>query len=79
MGGISWFERELERKVWNGIETSFWKDVWLGNEAFCVTYPRLFSILSHQDIKVVKCGVAGNGRVSGYSLGGEICLCGRWS
>jgi len=60
---VNWFNREVVRKVGNGENTRFWLDHWVGNEALCLTYPRLFLISSQKDATV------------GGVLGGE---CGRW-
>jgi hypothetical protein len=47
--GVNWFNTEVVRKVGNGENTRFWLDHWVGNEALCLTYPRLFLISSQKD------------------------------
>jgi hypothetical protein len=50
--GNAWFNEELERKVGNGLKTSFWHDKWRGGVAFKIKYPRLFSLSNQQDSSV---------------------------
>lgn len=47
--GVRWFDRELARKVENGMRTVFWKEGWLSNAPLCVTFPRLFSLANNQE------------------------------
>ena len=49
---MNWFNREVGRKVGNGRNTCFWLDHWMGNEALCVSYPRLFLISNQKDALV---------------------------
>lgn len=37
---MNWFNREVVRNVGNGESTRFWLDIWVGNEALCLAYPR---------------------------------------
>ena len=53
VGGVRWFCREVERKVGNGRDTLFWKDVWVANKPLRDAFPRLFSLALFQDVKVV--------------------------
>jgi hypothetical protein len=50
--GVNWFNREMVRKMGNGETTRFWLDHWVGNEALCLTFPRLFSISSQKEAMV---------------------------
>ena len=38
--------------VGNGTQTSFWRDVWLGNTPLSTQYPSLYAIAAHQNISV---------------------------
>jgi hypothetical protein len=42
--GNDWLSREIIRKMGNGVQTSFWKECWLGSVPLCEKFPRLFSI-----------------------------------
>lgn len=33
-----------KRRIGIGDSTRFWKDVWIGDEALCCTYPRLYAL-----------------------------------
>lgn len=52
--GSNWFNEEVIRKVGNEYETSFWKDIWVGNLPLYAIFPRLFSISTQKDAKVAK-------------------------
>jgi len=52
VGGNRWFNRELIRKVGNGLETYFWKDAWITSVPFMESFPRLFTLANCQDVKV---------------------------
>jgi hypothetical protein len=45
-------EELIVRKVGNGLSTRFWRDVWLGDSALCVKFPRLFSLSSQIDARI---------------------------
>ncbi|KEH29662.1 hypothetical protein MTR_4g046817 [Medicago truncatula] len=42
------------RKVGNGGDTSFWKDVWVTNEPLKEAFPRLLSLSLNQEVKVAE-------------------------
>jgi hypothetical protein len=50
--GSRGLEEVIVRKVGNGLLTRFWRDVWLGDLALCVKFPRLFSLSSQIDATV---------------------------
>ena len=56
-GGPNWFNLGMERKVGNGLTSSFWNNVWRGDKCFRVKYPRLFSISTHTEAMVGEVGL----------------------
>lgn len=56
-GGIGWFNSEVERKVGNGLASSFWNDKWIGDRCFRLKYPRLYSISNQKEALVGEVGV----------------------
>jgi hypothetical protein len=59
--GTSWISQAVNKKVGNGNLTSFWKDVWLGDQSFEIRFPRLFGISLHKEILVCEAGKWENG------------------
>jgi len=55
------FEDGVKWKVGDGKEISFWEDNWLGCGNLKGVFPRLFSISSAKDAKVVELGYWYNG------------------
>jgi len=51
-GGLSWFNKEVERRVRNGENTKFWLCRWRGGVSFREKYPRLFAMLNQQEAMV---------------------------
>ena len=47
-----WYERGKAHVVGCGHQTSFWKDVWLGECSLKIQFPRLFKICQDQEIYV---------------------------
>lgn len=45
---VRMFEEGVYKTMGNGNSTSFWHDVWVGNQALSSRFPRLFSISQHQ-------------------------------
>lgn len=41
-GELRWFNRELVRKVGDGMETLFWEDAWVTSIPLIVAFPHLF-------------------------------------
>ena len=39
---VSWFEKNLERKLGDGRNLSFWHENWLANESLASKYKKLF-------------------------------------
>jgi hypothetical protein len=37
-----WFDEGVEWRVGNGLETSFWSDLWVGEASLSVRFPRLY-------------------------------------
>ena len=56
------FEDNFEWKVGDGKDIYFWKDSWLKGEALKNVYPRLFSISSNKNAKLLELGSWSNGR-----------------
>jgi len=56
VGEVNWFNRELIRMVGNGENTSFWSDVWVGEVALGVSFPRLYSISNQKEGKIGEMG-----------------------
>jgi len=55
-GGVSWFNREVKKRLENEMLTYFWKDKWLTNTtSFCESFPLLFSLT----IKIWRWGKCG--------------------
>jgi hypothetical protein len=50
--GANWFSSRVRRKIGNGINTSFWKDMWLGEAPLYLMFPRLFSLSTQKEAKV---------------------------
>jgi hypothetical protein len=50
VGGVGWFNRKMEMKLGNGMETRFWKDTFLSNEPLGDCFPSLFSLTNDKDI-----------------------------
>jgi hypothetical protein len=48
----NWFAQNLEKKLGNGINTSFWNDNWVGNFSLKDRFPRLFSISTQKEAMV---------------------------
>jgi hypothetical protein len=61
-GSKGWFSSEIDRKVGNGLKTSFWRDNWCGGRCFALKYPRLYSISSQKEAMVGVIGLAREGR-----------------
>jgi hypothetical protein len=51
-GGVNWFNREVVRKVRNGISTKFWNDPWVGSIPLRDAFPRLYSLSSQKEAVV---------------------------
>jgi hypothetical protein len=45
-------EEVIVRRLGNGMLTSFWKDVWLGDSHLGVKFPRLFSLSVNKEVSV---------------------------
>jgi len=43
-GELNWFNSGMERQVGNGLNSSFWCDIWKGGSILRSRYPRLYSI-----------------------------------
>jgi hypothetical protein len=50
--GTSWFNNCVVRKVGNGENASFWRDMWVGNAPLFTSFPRLFSVFLQKYAKV---------------------------
>jgi hypothetical protein len=61
--GANWFSYNVICKVFNGWGTSFWKDKWIGEQSLALLFPRIFSILTHKEVKVRDLGSMVDGGV----------------
>jgi hypothetical protein len=59
--GSGWFEQAATKRVGNGSTTSFWKEVWLGNQSLVARFPRLFGISTQKEALVSEMGCWENG------------------
>lgn len=41
--GLGWFQKRVKRTVGVGREVRFWDAKWVGEEALCTTFNRLYS------------------------------------
>nr|GEU35784.1 RNA-directed DNA polymerase, eukaryota, reverse transcriptase zinc-binding domain protein [Tanacetum cinerariifolium] len=44
----------IQKKIGNGIDTSFWEEIWRGGSAFKFLYPRLYALESCKSITVAE-------------------------
>jgi hypothetical protein len=65
----NWFRLGVFKKLGNGLQTSFWSAIWVGDLTLRDRFPRLFSISSQKD-----CSVADIRRGSNGSVGWDL----RW-
>jgi len=56
-GELNWFNSEVERKVGNGLTSSFWNDTWRGDRYFRIKYPRLYLISTQKEAMVGEVGL----------------------
>jgi hypothetical protein len=54
-----WLEDVVERRVGNGVSTSFWSQKWIGNNTLQATFPRLFSLSVQKEALVRELAVIG--------------------
>jgi hypothetical protein len=47
---VGLFANDVYKVMGNGNDTSFWIDVWAGNQSLATRFPRLFSILLQQPL-----------------------------
>jgi hypothetical protein len=52
----NWFAEVVEKRVGNGNLTSFWGDVWVGNQSLQNYFPRIFSISNQQRATISSMG-----------------------
>ena len=50
--GVNWFNREVSKRIGNGLNTKFWHDSWVGIDPLRVNFPRLFSLSNQKEAKV---------------------------
>jgi hypothetical protein len=50
----NWFGRSVKRKLGNGMNSSFWVDVWVGSSSLKDRFPRLFSISNQKEAMVAE-------------------------
>ncbi|KAK2406586.1 hypothetical protein QL285_042301 [Trifolium repens] len=48
----NWFSQQVIKKMGNGEQTSFWKDLWIGTVPLCEKFPRLYSISLQKEVSV---------------------------
>jgi len=49
-----WFTDNVDRVVGNGVDTLFWKDVWVGEVTLSVRYPRLYDQSVYKEVSVAE-------------------------
>jgi hypothetical protein len=49
---VDWFSQQAIKRIGNGLQTSFWKDRWIGNFSLLERFPRLFSISTQKEATV---------------------------
>nr|GEV19516.1 hypothetical protein [Tanacetum cinerariifolium] len=42
----------MQKRLGDGVDTSFWKDTWNGEPPFKLTYPRLYALKLDKNISV---------------------------
>jgi hypothetical protein len=57
-----WLDEVIERKLGNGTNTRFWRDLQLGDSRLCDKFPRLFSLSLQKEIFAREVGVLEGGR-----------------
>ncbi|PNX59297.1 putative TIR-NBS-LRR resistance protein, partial [Trifolium pratense] len=57
-----WFRTAVGKKVGRGDATSFWNEVWIGNQSLRQRFPRLFGISSQQNDVIKDMGRMMDGR-----------------
>jgi len=77
--GEGWFRDNVERKVGDGIDTSFWLDPWVGDAPLCVRYGRVFDLAVNKSISVADMCVLGWEEGGRRGSGVEGCGPGRRS
>jgi hypothetical protein len=55
--GSNWFADAVIKRIGDGNSTSFWSEVWIGNQTLQLRFPRIFSIANHKDGTVASMGV----------------------
>jgi hypothetical protein len=50
--GLNWFSQAVRKKLGNGVLTSFWRDIWVGEIPLCDRFPRLFSMSTQKEASV---------------------------
>jgi hypothetical protein len=56
-----WFSNVIGKKVGNGNMTSFWNEIWIGEQTFRQRFPRLFGISMQRDDMIGNMGRRING------------------
>jgi hypothetical protein len=51
-----WFTNVIAKKIGNGNSTSFWNEVWIGNQSLRHMFPRLFGISMQKDEVIGRMG-----------------------
>lgn len=49
--GVNWFNREVLKRIDNGLNTKFWHDSWAGIDPLRVNFSRLFSLTNQKEAK----------------------------
>jgi hypothetical protein len=53
---VDWFSGAVEKKIGSGRTTKFWTDNWVGGQALCERFPRLFTVSNMQDVVISDLG-----------------------
>jgi len=62
--GENWFSNRVMRRIVDRRYTSFWEDMWIGEEPLNKIYPRLFSLSSQKEVKVGDVGLLLGGTIN---------------
>jgi hypothetical protein len=65
--GKIWFLDSINRKIGNGLATSFWNTPWIGGVPLATYFPRLYS-LSNQKENMVRNFLVDNGETRTWSF-----------
>jgi hypothetical protein len=53
----NWFADAVEKRTGDGNSTSFWSEIWIGNQTLQMSFPRIFSVSNNKEGTVASMGV----------------------